>query len=89
MSHRVDRSLLLERDPEKLGPNQPLESIRDAQWQHQKAAMMAGYNSVFEMAVDELLVMVREMQARLDALEGQTVGLQQYRRDADVHELET
>lgn len=32
----------------------PINSVRDANWEHQQAAMKAGYNSVLEMAVDDL-----------------------------------
>ena len=74
MSHRVDRSLLLEHDPAKLD-RPALRSLRDADWRHQQAAMVQGYNSLAEMAIDELIVLVREMQERLDRLEGDISGL--------------
>jgi hypothetical protein len=74
VSHRVDRSLLLETDPAKLG-TPALRSLRDADWRHQQAAMTQGYNSLAEMAIDELIVLVREMQERLDRLEGDLSGL--------------
>jgi hypothetical protein len=74
VSHRVDRSLLLETDPAKLG-TPALTSLRDADWRHQQEAMKQGYNSLTEMAVDELLVLVREMNERLDRLEGDLSGL--------------
>jgi hypothetical protein len=66
---RVDRSLLLERDPGVYGTGVPLESIKDATWEHQRHAMTHGYNSLVEMAVDELAGQVRELKARVDALE--------------------
>jgi hypothetical protein len=74
VSHRVDRSLLLEHDPAKLD-RPALRSLRDADWRHQQAAMTQGYNSLAEMAIDELIVLVREMQERLDRLEGDISGL--------------
>ena len=67
---RVDRSLLLERDPENLKDGMALSSIREADWRHQAAAATAGYNSVAEMAIDELIGLVRELNDRIDALEG-------------------
>jgi hypothetical protein len=51
MSRRIDRALLLERDPAKTLAG-PIESIKDADWRHQSAAMVQGYNSLVEMAVD-------------------------------------
>jgi len=68
VSYRPDRSLLLEHDPAKLG-TPALQSLRDADWRHQQAAMVQGYSSLAEMAVDELIVLVRELQQRLDRLE--------------------
>ena len=70
MSHRVDRSLLLEHDPAKLGPI-TLASLRDADWRHQSEAMKRGYSSMAEWAIDELIGMVRELSDRLDVLEQQ------------------
>lgn len=67
-SFRADRSLLLEHDPAKLG-TPALTSLRDADWRHQQAAAVAGYNSLTEMAVDELIVMVGELKERMDRLE--------------------
>ena len=67
--YRPARSLLLEHDPAKLeGP--VLRSLRDADWRHQQAAMVQGYNSLAEMAIDELIVIVRELTERVDRLEG-------------------
>jgi hypothetical protein len=68
-SYRTDRELLLEQDPQLLSENLELTSIKDADWRHQKAAAVAGYNSVAELAVDELLGMVRELEKRVAALE--------------------
>lgn len=73
MTHRYDRSLLLEHDPAKLG-TPALNSLRDADVRHQQAAMAQGYNSLAEMAVDELVVLVRELQERMDRLEADMAG---------------
>ena len=70
MSYRPERSLLLEHDPAKLG-TPALRSLRDADWRHQQAAMVQGYSSLAEMAIDELIVLMREMRERLDTLERQ------------------
>ena len=72
-TYRVDRALLLEQDMTKGRPL--LDSIRDADFRHQSAAMVLGYKSVAEMAVDELVGIVRELQGRLDVLEGQMRGM--------------
>lgn len=69
---RVDRALMLERDPDILkGATSQLTSLRDAGYLHQKAAIVAGYNSLVEYAVDELLTRVGEQNARIEALEQQ------------------
>jgi len=73
VSYRPDRALLLEHDPAKLD-TPTLNSLRDADWRHQQAAMVQGYNSLAEMAVDELIVLVRELQERLDRLEADMAG---------------
>ena len=73
MSHRPERSLLLEHDPAKLD-RPPLRSLRDADWRHQQAAMVQGYNSLAEMAIDEMIVLIRELQERLDRLEADMAG---------------
>lgn len=70
MTHRIDRTLLLERDPEKLGKPQ-LNSIRDADWRHQSVAMTQGYNSIAEQAIDELIGLVRDLYDRVERLEGE------------------
>lgn len=67
--YHLDRSLLLEQDPQALSENLRLTSVKDADWRHQKAAMVAGYNSVTELAVDEALAMIRDLTARVEALE--------------------
>jgi hypothetical protein len=71
VSYHFERTLLLEHDPVKLGGYPPIRSLRDADVRHQQAAMTQGYSSLAEMAIDELIVMVREMQERLDTLERQ------------------
>ena len=71
--YHLERTLLLEHDPAKLG-TPALRSLRDADWRHQRAAMVQGYSSLAEMAVDELIVLVRELQQRLDRLEGDVAG---------------
>lgn len=68
--YRVNRALLLEKDPEELKDRPALTSIRDADWRHQRIAMIGGYSSVMEMAIDELITLVRELQERVDKLEG-------------------
>lgn len=68
--YHSDRSLLLEQDPQALSENLQITSVKDADWRHQKAAMVAGYNSVAELAIDEALAMIRDLQARVSALEG-------------------
>jgi len=69
VNYRTDRSLLLEHDPAKLD-RPALRTLRDATWVHQQAAMTQGYNSLAEMAIDELIVLVRELTERVDRLEG-------------------
>lgn len=69
----VDRKLLLERDPAKALAGPPIESIRDADLRHQSAAMAAGYNSLAEMAIDELIGLVRALEERVADLENQTM----------------
>ena len=68
---RYDRTLLLSPDPEATGDRKPLESIRDATWEHQAIAMQRGYKSLAEYAIDELAGMVRELIERVDKLEEQ------------------
>ena len=66
--HRIDRTLLTE-PTEKLGPGDPLVSIKDANGLHQRTAMLRGYSSVAEMAIDELISRYRELEERVTALE--------------------
>lgn len=66
--HHVDRSLLLEHDEETITPR-PIMSVKDADWRVQRVVMQAGYNSVVEFAVDELLRMYRDCVARVEVLE--------------------
>ena len=68
--YHTDRSLLLEQDPQQLSENLQITSVKDADWRHQKAAMVAGYSSIAELAIDELLRMVRELEDRVAVLEG-------------------
>jgi hypothetical protein len=71
---REARLLLLERDPARLGRGTSLQSIRDASWVHQRYALAHGYNSVLELAIDELAEQVRELQSRIDVLEARLAG---------------
>lgn len=75
MTHRIDRSLLLEREP---GPDglPPINSIKDATWQHQAYAMSHGYKSMVEMAVDELAAIMQELRERVERLEAQVARKQ-------------
>lgn len=45
-------------------------SVRDRSFEDQTAAMAGGYNSVLELAVDEMLKSLVELQGRVDKLEG-------------------
>lgn len=45
-------------------------SVRDRTFEDQAAAMGAGYNSVLELAFDEMLQALVELQTRVDRLEG-------------------
>jgi hypothetical protein len=66
---REARTLMLEHDPDKLGRGTALVSIRDATWVHQRYALAQGYNSILELALDELAAEVAALKARVDALE--------------------
>jgi len=66
---REARTLLTERDPGKVGRGTSLASIKDVTWVHQSYAMAHGYNSVVEMAIDELVAEINALKQRLDALE--------------------
>jgi hypothetical protein len=63
------RTLLVERDPDKLGRGLALTSIKDATWVHQRHALLQGYNSILELAIDELAEQIAAMKTRIDALE--------------------
>jgi len=66
---REARTLLNERDPDKVGRGTSLASIKDATWVHQRYAMAHGYNSVLELAIDELAAEINALKQRMDALE--------------------
>jgi uncharacterized small protein (DUF1192 family) len=66
---REARSLLVERDPEQIGRGLALTSIKDATWVHQRHALLQGYNSILELAIDELAEQIAALKARVDALE--------------------
>jgi len=66
---REGRVLMTETDPAKLPRGLPLGSIRDVTWVHQRHAISQGYNSVLEMALDELATEVAELKIRVQALE--------------------
>lgn len=72
---RYDRTLLLSPDPDATGDRKPLESIRDATWEHQAYALQRGYKSLTDFAVDELAAIVRECRDRIDTLERQVAEL--------------
>jgi malonyl CoA-acyl carrier protein transacylase len=74
--YRTARSLMLEQDTEKIRESmEPLTTLKDVDWRHQQAAMVAGYNSVLEMAVDEILTRLGEMSERMDRIEQTTKTL--------------
>jgi hypothetical protein len=66
---REARLKLGEPDPEKLGRGTSLQSIRDATWVHQRHALAHGYNSILELAIDELAAEIAALKERVDALE--------------------
>lgn len=47
----------------------PITTMRDVNWEHQAVAMRAGYKSVGDMAIDELLDKIGELEGRVQALE--------------------
>ena len=49
--------------PPKLG------SLRDVTWEHQAAAIQAGYRSVLEYAVDKMVAELADLKKRMDNLE--------------------
>jgi hypothetical protein len=66
---REARLKLGEPDPAQIGRGTALASIRDATWVHQRHALAHGYNSVLELAIDELAAELAELKARVEALE--------------------
>ena len=68
-SFREARALMLEHDSDRVGRGLALESIRDATWVHQRHAMVQGYNSILELAIDELAEQIASLKERVDALE--------------------
>jgi len=70
-SFRQARTLMLETDAAKIPRGLPLQSIRDVTWLHQRHAIAQGYNSVLEMAFDELAAEIAELKLRIDALEAE------------------
>lgn len=68
-----DRRRLFDRD---VTPT-PLTSMKDVNWEHQAAAIKAGCKSVADMAIDELLDQVGKLEARVAALEGGGVVVQE------------
>ena len=65
------RTKLLDPDP---GRGVALNSIKDATWVHQAYALEHGYNSVLELAIDELAAEVSELKIRVQALEDRLAG---------------
>jgi len=63
---REARTRMLDPEP---GRGVPLGSIRDATWVHQRYAMLNNYNSVLEMAFDELAAEINELKTRVAQLE--------------------
>jgi len=68
------RVKMLERNPDRIGRGTSLASIRDATWVHQQYALTHGYDSVLELAIDELAAEITELKLRMDALEAQLAG---------------
>jgi hypothetical protein len=65
------RTLLVEPDEHRIGRGISLTSIKDVTWVHQRHAMIQGYNSVLEMAFDELAAELGELKGRVEALEAE------------------
>jgi len=70
-SFREARQKLLDDKP---GSGVPLGSIRDVTWVHQRHAISQGYNSVLEMALDELAAELAELKTRVSVLEERFAG---------------
>jgi len=70
-SFRQARTLMLETDAAKVPRGLPLQSIREVTWLHQRHAIAQGYNSVLEMAFDELAAELAELKRRVEALEAE------------------
>jgi vacuolar-type H+-ATPase subunit I/STV1 len=78
--YHIDRTLMVEQDPEKVeASTEPLVSIKQADWRHQAKAMAAGYNSLVEYAVDELVAEVRDLKVRMETLDEQILELRRAR----------
>ena len=73
-AYREARTLMLEHDPDRVGRGTSLVSIRDATWVHQRYALAQGYNSVLELAIDELAAEVSALKQRIDMLEARLAG---------------
>ena len=63
---REARTKMLDPEP---GRGVALGSIRDVTWVHQRHALAQGYNSVLELAIDELAAEIAELKQRVQALE--------------------
>jgi hypothetical protein len=68
-SFRESRVLMLEQDPDQVGRGVALTSIKDATWVHQRHALAQGYNSILELAIDELAEQIATLKERVEALE--------------------
>ena len=68
---RESRTKLLDPDP---GRGVALGSIRDVTWVHQRHAIAQGYNSVLELAIDELAAEINELKQRVTLLEERLAG---------------
>lgn len=66
------RSLLLEGE----GEMQPLLQLRDADHRHQGYAMARGYNSLTELCIDEMLVLLRDLREGQSDLQDRVADLE-------------